>query len=128
MRRRKQVSTRAKRRAGYTIMDMMVVVLIMGVLASVGINQYNKYVARAKRPEAVMTFRALAQAQREHLLSQGSYSGTFEALRFNVEGGTLVSPTEIQGRRYNYRLVQDDGPMSWYVIATTYPCRASPMA
>jgi Tfp pilus assembly protein PilE len=99
-------------------MDMMVVVLIMGVLASVGLNQYNKYVARARRPEAVLTFRALAQAQREHLLTRGTYSGTFDALRFNVEGGTRVSSTEIQGRRYNYRLVQDDGPMSWYVIAS----------
>ena len=99
-------------------MDVMIVTLIIGVLASVGVNRYDKFVARAKRPEAVMTFRALAVAQREYLLTWGTYSGTFDALRFTVEGGTRVSPTEIQGRRYNYRIVQDDGPRSWYVIAT----------
>jgi Tfp pilus assembly protein PilE len=99
-------------------MDLMTVVLIIGVLASVGINRYQKFVARAKRPEAVMAFRALAAAQREHLLTRGTYSGTFDALGFNVEGGKHISPTEIQGRRYNYRLVQDQGPRSWYCIAT----------
>lgn len=114
----KEAGTRTQRRAGYTLMDVMVVTLIIGVLASLGVNQYNKFVARAKRPEAVMTFRAVALAQREYLLTWGTYSDTFDALRFNIEGGTRVSPTEIQGRRYNYRIVQDDGPRSWYVIAT----------
>lgn len=118
MKNKRESGTRAQRQAGYTLMDVMVVVVIIGVLASLGVNQYNKYIARAKRPEAVLMFRAFAQAQREYLLTWGKYSGTFEALRFNVEGGEKVSPTEIQGRHYNYRLVQDDGPRSWYVIAT----------
>ena len=107
-----------RRIGGFGAIDLMTVVLIVGVLGSVGINRYDKYVARAKRPEAVMTFRALAAAQREHLLTRGTYAGTFDELGFRVEGGQRISPTEIQGRRYNYRLVQDDGPRSWYCIAT----------
>ncbi len=118
MKTKKKRAAKGRRRAGYTLMDVMVVTVILGVLSSVGVNQYNKYIARAKRPEAVMTFRAFAQAQREYLLTWGKYSATFEALRFNIEGGTKISPTEIQGRHYNYRLVQDAGPRSWYVIAT----------
>lgn len=105
-------------RAGFTLMDVMTVVVIIGVLASVGLNQYDKYVARAKRPEAVMTFRSLAAAQREHLLTRGKYSGSFDELGFRVEGGQRISATEVQGRRYNYRLIQDDGPRSWYCVAT----------
>jgi prepilin-type N-terminal cleavage/methylation domain-containing protein len=115
---RARPSGRAPRQAGYTLMDMMVVIVIMGVLGSLGFNQYGKYVARARRPEAVMAFRALAAAQREYLLRQGQYSGTFDALGFRVEGGQRISPTEIQGRRYNYRLIQDQGPRSWYCVAT----------
>jgi Tfp pilus assembly protein PilE len=99
-------------------MDVMVVTLIIGVLGSLGLNQYNIYIARAKRPEAVMTFRAIAAAQREYLLTHGRYAGTFEALGFNTERGVRISPTEVQGRTYNYRILQDDGPRSWYVIAT----------
>lgn len=106
------------RQDGYTLMDMMVVIVIIGVLSTLGFNQYSKYVARARRPEAVMAFRALAAAQREYMLTQGKYSGTFDALGFRVEGGKRISSTEIQGRRYNYRLIQDQGPRSWYCVAT----------
>lgn len=108
----------ARRRQGYTLMDVMTVVLIIGVLGSVGVNRYQKYVARAKRPEAVIAFRALATAQREYLLSHGKYSGTFDALGFRVGGHERISATEIRGTRYTYRLVQDDGPRSWYCVAT----------
>jgi Tfp pilus assembly protein PilE len=96
----------------------MIVTVIMSVLASVGLNRYQQYVARAKRPEAVVTFRALAAAQREHLLTRGKYAGTFDALGFRVEGGARISATEIQGHRYNFRLIQDDGPRSWYCLAS----------
>ena len=111
-------SNRRRKRSGYTLVDVMIVTLIMGVLASVGLNQYGKYVARSRRPESVLMFRAFAAAQREYLLTHGYYAGTFSALGFTVEGGALVSPTELQGRKYNYRLIQDDGPRSWYVVAT----------
>ena len=106
------------RRSGYTLIDVMIVVLIISVLASVAVNRYQKFIARAKRPEAVMSFRALAASQREYMLTRGKYAGTFDALGFQVEGGERISPTEVQGRRYNYRLVQDDGPRSWYCVAT----------
>lgn len=106
------------RRGGFTLIDVMIVVLIMSVLATVSINRYQKFVARSKRPEAVMTFRALAAAQREYMLTRGKFSGTFDALGFRVEGGERISSTEIRGRRYTYRLVQDEGPRSWYCVAT----------
>jgi len=99
-------------------MDMMIVILIIGVIGSLGLNQYNKYIARARRPETVTAFRVIASQQREFLLTHGKYAGTFDELGFNVESGLKVSPTEIQGYTYNYRIIQDDGPKSWYVIAT----------
>ena len=111
-------SKKRRRQAGYTVMDVMVVVVIMGVLASIGLNQYNKYIARSRRPETVIAFRAIASAQREYLLTHGTFAGTFSELGFNIERGARISPTEIQGFSYNYRILQDDGPRSWYVVAT----------
>ena len=107
-----------RRQAGYTLIDVMIVTVIISVLATVGVNRYQLYVARAKRPEAVMMFRALAAAQREHLVTRGKYAGTFDALGFRVEGGARISPTEVQGRRYNFRLIQDAGPRSWFCVAS----------
>lgn len=118
MKTKAHASKKSRRQAGFTLMDVMVVTLIIGILGSVGINRYEKYVARAKRPETVMSFRAIASAQREYLLTHGKYAGTFPEIGFNIEGGAAISPTEIQGYVYNYRLVQDQGPRSWYVVAT----------
>jgi Tfp pilus assembly protein PilE len=118
MNTRAHASKNRRQQAGYTIMDVMVVVLIMGILASVGFNQYSKYIARSRRPETVVAFRAIATAQREYLLTHGKYAGTFSELGFNIERGARISPTEIQGFAYNYRILQDDGPRSWYVVAT----------
>lgn len=115
--KRRGTKSRA-RQSGYTLLDVMVVTLIIGVLAGISVNRYQMFVARAKRPEAVMTFRALASSQREYMLTRGKYAGSFDALGFRVEGGKRVSSTEIQGRKYNYRLIQDDGPRSWYCVAT----------
>ena len=118
MNTRAHAANSRRRQDGYTLMDVMTVVLIMGVLASLGLNQYGKYVARAKRPETVMAFRSIASAQREYLLTHGRYAGTFSELGFKMESGAATSPTEIQGYTYNYRIIQDEGPRSWYVIAT----------
>lgn len=118
MKTRAHPSKKRRRQAGYTVMDVMVVVVIIGVLGSIGLNQYNKYIARSRRPETVIAFRAIASAQREYLLTHGTFAGTFSELGFNIERGARISPTEIQGFSYNYRLIQDDGPRSWYVVAT----------
>ncbi len=118
MKTRAHRSNKRRRQAGYTVMDMMVVVVIMGVLASLGFNVYSKYIARSRRPETVVAFRAIATAQREYLLTHGKFAGTFSALGFKIERGKNISPTEIQGMTYNYRILQDDGPRSWYVVAT----------
>ena len=115
---RKRRTNSRSRHAAYTLIDVMVVVLIISVLSSVAVNRYQKFVASSKRPEAVMAFRALAAAQREYMLTRGRFAGTFDALGFRVEGGQRISSTEIQGRRYNYRLVQDEGPRSWYCVAS----------
>jgi len=111
-------TSRRTRRSGYTLIDVMIVTVIISVLSTVAVNRYQLFVARAKRPEAVMAFRALAAAQREHLVTKGKYAGTFDALGFRIEGGNRISPTEVQGRRYNFRLIQDAGPRSWYCIAS----------
>ena len=118
MRNETSESRKRRRQSGYTLLDVMTATVIIGVLAGIGTNQYGKYIARSRRPESVLAFRAIAAQQREYLLTHGRYAGTFEALGFNIEGGERVSPTEIQGRMYNYRLIQDQGPRSWYVVAS----------
>lgn len=109
---------RAKRSQGFSFLDAVIIVVIVGVLTGIGMNRYSSYAARARRPEAVTAFRAVADAQEGYLLTWGRYAGTFDALGVRVGAAERVSPTEIRGKYYTYRLTQPDGPRSWYCLAT----------
>ena len=103
---------------GFTLVDLMIGVTIMSILASIGMTSYRMYVARAKRPEAVIMFKALADAQRAHMIFSGQYTDSYDELSLVLEGAIRVSENEIQGHYYNYRLSQPFGVNSWYCVAT----------
>jgi len=50
---------RQNRKSGFTLIEMMIVVAILGILASIAIPAFVKYIRRAKTTEAVMNLRKL---------------------------------------------------------------------
>ena len=56
------------RRTGFTLIEMLVVVLIMGILASIGIPQYLKTVETSKATDSVTVGQMLSNAYRMYLI------------------------------------------------------------
>ena len=61
-------------RKGFTLIELVVVVLIMGILASVAMPQYFKSVEKYRSAEAVDALSAIASAQERYYMKTGTYT------------------------------------------------------
>lgn len=87
--------TLRKRMRGVTLLELMIVVVIVGVLASIAYPSYRQHVQRAKRTEAMSTLLQIATEQERYYLNNNTYAGDLTALGFaqdpfTTETGTYV--------------------------------------
>ncbi len=67
---------RTRQSAGFTLVEVMIVVALIGVLASVALPGFLSYQARTRRSEAYANLSAVAQSQAAFYAVKGFYHGT----------------------------------------------------
>jgi type IV pilus assembly protein PilE len=60
--------------AGFTLIELMIVVVVIAILASVGIPSYTGYVADARRQGAVKEVLTIASRQEQHFMDNKTYA------------------------------------------------------
>ncbi|HAA45766.1 MAG: pilin [Halomonas sp. 54_146] len=85
-----QPTTRNTKQGGFTLIELMIVVAIIGVLASIAVPQYQNYVARAQVSEAISLASSAKTAVSEYYVTNGE---------FPVDNATagLSDDTDIKG-------------------------------
>ncbi len=61
--------------SGFTLVELMVVVAIIGILAAVAIPNYQKYQAKARQSEAKIALASIYTAEKSFSSENGTYTG-----------------------------------------------------
>ena len=82
-----------KKNKGFTLIEMLVVVLIIGILASVALPQYRLAVEKTKISQAYEIMSSISKAQSLYYIVHNKYSTNFDKLEidlpFSDNGGTI---------------------------------------
>lgn len=105
----------AARQRGFTLIELMVVIVIIGILAAIAWPMYQEYVRSAKRAEVKAALLEAAQALERHYSLNSTY------LKADGTGLAEVFPTQSPpGGTANYNIAVEGTPTrSTYVLRAT---------
>lgn len=105
-----------KEAKGFSLIELMIVVAIVGILAAVAIPQYSKYVVRGNRAAAQAFLMDIASREKQYLLDARSYTDSLTTLK-------ATAPVEVS-RNYTITICLDaacspaTSPPSFKITAT----------
>ena len=88
-------------KTGFTLIEIMVVVIIIGVLAAMAMPLYNKAVEKARISYAVQILGTIRDAELRYAAEYGTYSGSLSNLDLDFDKPIVLGA--YQGKFFDYR-------------------------
>jgi type IV pilus assembly protein PilE len=104
---------------GFTLIELMIVVVIVGILAAVAMPSYRNYIVRAARVEAQTELLELASLQEKIFLNSNNYAFSVTTA-YNATSAGGLGRTSGQTKDGRYSLALDiTAPAQTFVLTAT---------
>ncbi len=114
---------------GFTLIELMIVVAVIGILAAIALPSYRSYIVRAARVEAQTELLELASIQEKIFLNSNGYAVSVSAAYNGTAAGGLGRTSgRTKDGRYNIGLFATVGGAALTAPAQTFVLSASPVA
>ncbi len=95
---------------GFTLMELLVVVLIIGILAAVAVPQYQMAVLKSKFATLKDMVHSLEKAEEIYYLANGKYVLSFDSLDIDIPAGSDEQETTRVTRTFNWGMCRLTSP------------------
>lgn len=106
------------RQRGFTLMELMITVAIVGILAAVAYPAYTSHIIKSNRTAAKAQMMDIANREQQYLLANRSYAEKTTATDPAFTTLSYTMPTELQ-TRYEYVVATTSTPAPAYTIMFT---------
>lgn len=119
-----QILPQQGRAKGFTLIELMIVVAIIGILSSFAYNAYSRYVKDSYRAEAQSTLLQFQQAMERFYTENNTYQGSHAGGVPNSDVFPSTSPVNSTEPKYDLSVATTD---TSYTLTAT-PVSTGPMA